>query len=94
MTLMITRFRVNNFRNLLNVEFRPEGFYYPAGGPSVYHIARPGEVTLARLTRSGNMPRHAGHGKRWNRQRHSGLSPLQKRLRSSSLAIAARQLKS
>ena len=39
--------------NLKNVEFRPEGFYYPAGGPSVYHIARPGEVTLARLTRSG-----------------------------------------
>ena len=39
--------------NLANTEFRPEGFYYPAGGPSVYHIARPGEVTLARLTRSG-----------------------------------------
>ena len=40
--------------NLKNTEFRPEGFYYPAGGPSVYHIARPGEVTLARLTRSGS----------------------------------------
>jgi L-fucose isomerase len=39
--------------NLKNVEFRPEGFYYPAGGASVYHIAKPGEVTLARLTRSG-----------------------------------------
>lgn len=40
--------------NLKHVEFRPEGFYYPAGGPSVYHIAKPGEVTLARLTRSGS----------------------------------------
>jgi len=40
-------------KNLKNVEFRPEGFYYPAGGASVYHIAKPGEVTMARLTRSG-----------------------------------------
>jgi L-fucose isomerase len=38
--------------NLKNVEFRPEGDYYTAGGPSVYHIAKPGEVTLARLTRT------------------------------------------
>lgn len=38
--------------NLKNVEFRPEGDYYPAGGASVYHIAQPGEVTLARMTRS------------------------------------------
>jgi len=38
--------------NLANVEFRPEGDYYTAGGPSVYHIAKPGPVTLARLTRS------------------------------------------
>lgn len=37
--------------NLANVEFRPEGDYYTAGGPSVYHIAKPGAVTLARLTR-------------------------------------------
>lgn len=37
--------------NLANVEFRPEGDYYTAGGPSVYHIAKPGFVTLARLTR-------------------------------------------
>ncbi|MGA2378972.1 MAG: L-fucose/L-arabinose isomerase family protein [Spirochaetia bacterium] len=44
--------------NLKNVEFRPQGFYYPAGGPSVYHIARPGEVTLARLTRSGGTTRY------------------------------------
>lgn len=40
--------------NLKNTEFRPQGFYYPAGGPSVYHIAKPGEVTLARMTRSGS----------------------------------------
>jgi L-fucose isomerase len=37
---------------LANVEFRAEGDYYVAGGPSVYHIAKPGKVTLARLTRS------------------------------------------
>jgi len=36
------------------VEFRAEGDYFTAGGPSVYHIAKPGEVTLARLTRSGS----------------------------------------
>ncbi|MGI8907792.1 MAG: L-fucose/L-arabinose isomerase family protein [Candidatus Sumerlaeaceae bacterium] len=39
--------------NLAKTEFRAEGFYFPAGGASVYHIAAPGEVTLARLTRSG-----------------------------------------
>jgi len=38
--------------NLAKVEFRPQGFYFPAGGASVYHIAAPGEVTLARLTRT------------------------------------------
>ncbi len=40
--------------NLAKVEFRPEGFYFPAGGASVYHIAAPGKVTLARFTRSGD----------------------------------------
>lgn len=39
--------------NLARTEFRPEGFYFPAGGASVYHIARPGRFTFARLTRSG-----------------------------------------
>ncbi|MEW5977264.1 MAG: L-fucose/L-arabinose isomerase family protein [Acidobacteriota bacterium] len=37
--------------NLSRTEFRPEGFYFPAGGASVYHVAAPGRVTLARLTR-------------------------------------------
>jgi L-fucose isomerase len=37
--------------NLPRVEFRPQGFYFPAGGAAVYHIAAPGPVTLARLTR-------------------------------------------
>lgn len=37
--------------NLRHVEFRPQGFYFPAGGAAVYHIAAPGRVTLARLTR-------------------------------------------
>jgi len=44
--------------NLAKVEFRPEGFYFPAGGASVFHIAAPGEVTLARLTRSGDTNRY------------------------------------
>ncbi len=44
--------------NLAKTEFRPEGFYFPAGGASVYHIAAPGEVTLARLTRSGDTSRY------------------------------------
>jgi L-fucose isomerase len=37
--------------NLPKTEFRPQGFYFPAGGAAVYHIAAPGRVTLARLTR-------------------------------------------
>ena len=37
--------------NLPRTEFRPQGFYFPAGGAAVYHIAAPGTVTLARLTR-------------------------------------------
>ena len=37
--------------NLARTELRPQGFYFPAGGAAVYHIARPGRVTLARLTR-------------------------------------------
>ncbi len=37
--------------NLAKVEFRPEGIYFPAGGASVFHLAAPGEVTLARLMR-------------------------------------------
>lgn len=44
--------------NLKNVEFRPEGDYFPAGGPSVYHIAMPGEVTLARMSRSKDTTRY------------------------------------
>lgn len=37
--------------NLPNVEFYPQGFYFPAGGASVRHFAAPGEVTLARMAR-------------------------------------------
>ena len=37
--------------NLPRVHFWPEIFYFPAGGASVMHFARPGQVTLARLTR-------------------------------------------
>lgn len=37
--------------NLARTELRPQGFYFPAGGAAVYHIAAPGRVTLARLIR-------------------------------------------
>ncbi len=37
--------------NLPQVHFYPEGFYFPAGGASVHHLAAPGAATFARLTR-------------------------------------------
>lgn len=37
--------------NLPQVHFYPEGFYFPAGGASVQHLAHPGQATFARLTR-------------------------------------------
>jgi L-fucose isomerase len=38
--------------NLAKVHFHPEVFYFPAGGASVQHLAAPGEMTFARLTRN------------------------------------------
>lgn len=38
--------------NLKRVTFYPETHYYPAGGASVHHFAKAGQVTLARLARS------------------------------------------
>jgi L-fucose/D-arabinose isomerase len=37
--------------NLAKVHLYPEEFYFPAGGAAVHHLAAPGEVTLARLSR-------------------------------------------
>lgn len=37
--------------NLSKVHLYPEDFYFPAGGASVHHLAAPGEITLARLSR-------------------------------------------
>ena len=37
--------------NLRKVHLYPEVFYFPAGGASVHHLAAPGEMTFARLTR-------------------------------------------
>ncbi len=37
--------------NLRHVHLYPEGFYFPAGGASVHHLAAAGEFTFARLTR-------------------------------------------
>ena len=38
--------------NLSKVHLYPEEWYFPAGGAAVHHLAAPGEVTLARLSRS------------------------------------------
>lgn len=37
--------------NMSRVHLYPEGFYFPAGGASIHHLAAPGEFTFARLTR-------------------------------------------
>lgn len=39
--------------NLRRVHLCPEVFFFPAGGASIQHIAAPGEMTFARLTRLG-----------------------------------------
>ncbi len=37
--------------NMRHVHLYPEGFYFPAGGASIQHLAAPGPLTLARLSR-------------------------------------------
>jgi L-fucose/D-arabinose isomerase len=37
--------------NLRHVHLYPEGFYFPAGGASIHHLAAAGEMTFARLSR-------------------------------------------
>ena len=37
--------------NLRHVHLYPQDFYFPAGGAAVHHLAAPGEMTFARLTR-------------------------------------------
>ncbi|MEU6736797.1 L-fucose/L-arabinose isomerase family protein [Streptomyces physcomitrii] len=49
--------------NLSKVHFHPEVFYFPAGGASVQHLAAPGDLTFARLTRdSGEYRMHVMRG--------------------------------
>ncbi len=38
--------------NLAKVHLYPEDFYFPAGGAAVHHLAAPGDMTLARLSRA------------------------------------------
>jgi L-fucose isomerase len=38
--------------NMAQVHLYPEEFYFPAGGASVHHLAAPGDITLARLSRA------------------------------------------
>ena len=42
---------LNPDENLARVHLYPEGFYFPAGGASVHHLAAPGDATFARLAR-------------------------------------------
>jgi L-fucose isomerase len=50
--------------NLREVHLYPEDFYFPAGGASVHHLAAPGEMTFARLTRkSGRYRMHVLRGR-------------------------------
>lgn len=50
-------------QNLARVHLYPEVLYFPAGGASVHHIAAPGEMTFARLTRaSGRYRMHVLRG--------------------------------
>ena len=39
--------------NLRHVKLLPEIYYFPAGGAAVHHLAAPGDLTFARLTRLG-----------------------------------------
>jgi len=49
--------------NLRLVNFYPQGFYFPAGGASVHHLAAEGDFTFARLTRwSGRYRMHVMRG--------------------------------
>jgi len=49
--------------NLRHVHLYPEGFYFPAGGASVHHLAAAGDFTFARLTRlHGRYRMHVLHG--------------------------------
>jgi L-fucose isomerase len=50
--------------NLARVHLMPEVFYFPAGGAAVHHIAAPGEMTFARLTRlAGRYRMHVLRGR-------------------------------
>jgi L-fucose isomerase len=50
-------------QNMAKVHLYPEVLYFPAGGASVHHIAAPGEMTFARLTRlSGRYRMHILRG--------------------------------
>lgn len=49
--------------NLRHVHLYPEGFYFPAGGAAIHHLAAPGEFTFARLTRlAGRYRMHVMRG--------------------------------
>ncbi len=62
--------------NLPQVHFYPEGFYFPAGGASVHHLAYPGDATFARLTRQDGRYRLAilrGEFVRYDRDKNDEL---------------------
>ncbi len=58
--------------NLRRVHLYPEVFFFPAGGASVHHIAAPGDMTFARLTRHERPLPHAGRARRVRGLRRRG----------------------
>ena len=65
----------------------PEGFYFPAGGASIHHLAAPGEFTFARLTRLDGEYRMqvlGGTIERFDDETNERL------MRASTLRVAAR----
>lgn len=62
--------------NMRHVHLYPEGFYFRAGGASIHHLAAPGEMTFARLTRrEGRYRMHVLRGafEQFDRERNESL---------------------
>jgi L-fucose isomerase len=62
--------------NMRRVHLYPEGFYFPAGGASIHHLAAEGDFTFARLTRlNGRYRMHVlkGSFERYDDETNEGL---------------------
>jgi L-fucose isomerase len=62
--------------NMAQVHLYPEEWYFPAGGAAVHHLAAPGEITLARLSRLDARYRlqvTKGHFERYDDEKNEAL---------------------